>query len=273
MGVDGGYTQTDVEEVSRAFTGWTLAGRGGDFRFDPTGHDFGAKTLLGIPLPTTPEGAGGVQDGENVLEILLAHQSTARFIAWKMIRWLLRYDPPEALVDTVAATFTRTGGDVRSMIRDVLSPENLREAPAKYRQPYQLALAQLRATRPTGEGVVAAVNRQLPALGQPLFQWEDPDGYPDRVDWWGGMILQRWNFSSFVTGRRGPAFDVDVRSIMAGGTPEAVVDAIDRRAFGGRASPELEARLRQYLARAPITETTVREAFALALSSNEFQWY
>jgi uncharacterized protein (DUF1800 family) len=99
LGVDGGYTQTDVEEVTRCLTGWTLQGRG-NFRFDPSGHDFTAKTVLGNSIAAMPPamGAAGVSDGETVLGILLAHPSTARYISYKMIRWLLRYDPPAALV-------------------------------------------------------------------------------------------------------------------------------------------------------------------------------
>jgi hypothetical protein len=276
LGVDGGYTQTDVEEVTRCLTGWTIQGRG-QFRFDPNGHDFTEKTVLGQTIPAMPPSAGaaGIQDGETVLDILLAHPSTARFISTKMSRWLLQYDPPTALIDKVAATFTRTGGDIPSMIRDILTPANLQAAPAKYRQPYQLMVAALRAAKPAARGVAALAGGQLNALGQPLFQWEDPDGYPDNVDWWAGTILQRWNFCSYITGLSNPNAEVyvDVAPLMLVNTPDGIAEAIDLRTFGGEMPASLKQHVTAYLAAAPITATRVREAFALALSSSEFQWF
>ncbi len=278
LGVDGGYTQTDVEEVTRCLTGWTIQGRG-QFRFDPSGHDFTQKTVLGTTIPAMPPSAGaaGIQDGETVLDMLLAHPSTAKFIAFKMIRWLLQYDPPPALVTRVAATFTRTGGDIPAMIRDILTPANLLAATAKYRQPYQLVLAALRATQPTVTSLSAiAANQpasQLRVLGQSLFYWEDPDGYPDYVDWWAGLALQRWNFASFLTGQTTGNTPVDVSALMQVNTPGGIADALDKRMFAGMMPAALKQHVTSYLAAAPITATRVREAFALVLSSTDFQWF
>jgi uncharacterized protein (DUF1800 family) len=214
-----------------------------------------------------------VQDGETVLGILLTHPSTARFISYKMTRWLLRYDPPEALVERVAQTFTETSGDIPSMIRQILTPANLLSAPMKYRQPYQLMLAQMRATQPRVTSV-ALMRAQLNTLGQPLLQWEDPDGWPDRVDWWAGLILQRWNFSNYIATRTAEGFVVDVAPLMTTPTPDGVSAAVMRRVFPGQSLPTLEAQLRTYLAGAgPINATRVQEALSLALSANEFQWY
>jgi uncharacterized protein (DUF1800 family) len=273
LGVDGGYTQTDVEEVTRALTGWTLQGRG-TFRFDPNGHDFGEKTVLGTTIPAMPTSAGaaGIQDGEQVLDMLLAHPSTARFISYKMIRWLLRYDPPEELVDTVAATFTRTNGDIKSMIRDIVRPANLLAAPMKYRQPYQLVLASLRATQPRLT-TVAAFRGQLNTLGQPLYNWADPDGWPDRIDWWGGMILQRWNYATYIATRTAAELNVDVAPLMTVNTADGIAEAINQRVYGGSMSSALKQDITAYLARVAITQNRVREALALAMSSNEFQWF
>ena len=274
LGVDGGYTQTDVEEVTRCLTGWTIQGRGEAFRFDPTGHDFTAKTVLGnnIPAMAATAGAAGVQDGETVLNILLAHPSTAKFISTKMIRWLLQYEPPPALVTKVAATFTRTNGDIPSMIRDILTPANLQAAPAKYRQPYQLVLAALRATQPTVRAVLG-MSRGLTTLGQPLFLWEEPDGYPDEVDWWAGGILQRWNFTSALTTPTTGEVVVDVAPLMATNTPAAVVEAISKKLFAGAMPDTLKTQITAHLTAAPLTAARVREALALSLSSTEFQWY
>jgi uncharacterized protein (DUF1800 family) len=189
-----------------------------------------------------------------------------------MIRWLLRYDPPQELVDTVAATFTRTNGDIKSMIRDIMRPANLVAAPPKYRQPYQLMLATLRATQPRVT-TVAAFRGQLNALGQPLFMWEDPDGYPDRVDWWSGLILQRWNWASYLSTRNSAEIAVDVTPLMVVNTADAIAEAINQRVFAGSMSDALKQDVTSYLARVAITQSRVREALALAMSSNEFQWY
>jgi hypothetical protein len=205
--------------------------------------------------------------------MLLAHPSTAKFISFKMIRWLLQYEPPPALVDKVAATFTRTGGDIPSMIRDILTPANLLAAPAKYRQPYQLVIAALRAARPTLTSISRFAGEQLRILGQPLFQWEDPDGYPDNVDWWAGTILQRWNFCSFLTNLASGAIIVDVTSLMTDSTPIGITEALNRRVFAGDMPADLKAHITAHLSAAPVTQARVREAFALALSSTSFQWY
>ncbi|MBM4184954.1 MAG: DUF1800 domain-containing protein [Gemmatimonadetes bacterium] len=277
LGVDGGYTQTDVEEVTRCLTGWTIQGRG-NFRFDPSGHDFRAKTVLGTVITAMSPSVGeeGIRDGEYVLSTLLAHPSTARFIATKMIKWLLQNDPPPALVEKVAATFTRTGGDIPAMIRDILTPANLLAAPAKYRQPYQLVLAGLRATQPTVTTIggigTRQLNVQLNVLGQPLFQWEDPDGYPDTVDWWAGLILQRWNFCSFLTGLGAGDVVVDVAPLMKVHTAAGITEAINQRAFGGEMPATLRQQISAHLS-GGADAARVREAFALALSSATFQWF
>jgi len=272
LGVDGGYTQTDVEEVTKALTGWTIAGRG-LFRFDPAGHDFTAKTVLGVTIPASPAGDAGVQDGETVLDILVDHPSTARFIATKMSRWLLQYEPTTEIIDDVAETYARTGGDIRSMIRTILTPANLLAAPPKYKQPVQLVLSTLRATAPAVTGLVAIASNQMRTIGQPLFLWEEPDGYPDNVDWWAGGVLQRWNFCSYLTGLARGEVIVDVSGLMQVNTASAITGSINRRAFAGQMPIELQQRITEFLSAATINETRVREAFALALSSSEFQWY
>jgi uncharacterized protein (DUF1800 family) len=274
LGVDGGYTQTDVEEVTRCLTGWTIQGRG-EFRFDPSGHDFTAKTVLGQTIDAMPTSAGaaGQQDGETVLNMLVQHPSTAKFISKKMIRWLLQYDPPQTLIDKVAATYARTSGDIPSMIRDILTPANLLAAPFKYRQPYQLVAAALRATQPSTVINLASITNQMRTLGQSLFTWEDPDGFPDNVDWWAGTILLRWNYCGFLTGLSSGNLVVDVAPLMTVNTPDGIADAIGRRAFAGQMPAALRQQVVAHLAAAAITTTRVREAFALALSSNHYQWY
>ena len=124
LGVDGGYTQKDVTEVARAFTGWTIENprQGSGFRFEPRMHDAGAKVVLGHTI----KAGGGESDGEQVLDILAAHPSTARFIATKLARRFVSDVPPPALVDRAAARFRDTDGDLREVTRTILtSPEFL----------------------------------------------------------------------------------------------------------------------------------------------------
>jgi uncharacterized protein (DUF1800 family) len=276
LGVDGGYTQTDVAELSRILTGWTIQGRG-LFAFDPTGHDFTGKTFLGTDFPAQASnvGAAAVAEGERAIDILLAHPNTAKFIAKKMLRWLLRYDPSDSQVTAVAQVYTKTNGDIPSMIRAILTPANLTAAPLKLKRPYHYLVSSLRATQPTVRSMNQLANRQLVLLGQPLFLWDTPDGYPDNMDFWSGTVLSRWNFASYVSSQASATGEItfDVAPLVALGTPAAIAARIEKMVFGGEMPAGLEAQITSYLAASTVTAARVREAFSLALSSNEFQWY
>jgi len=276
LGVDGGYTQDDVAELSRILTGWTIQGRG-IFAFDPTGHDFTAKSFLGtgFPAQASSVGAAAVQEGDRAIDMLLAHPSTAKFIAKKMLRWLLRYDPSDSLITAVAQVYTKTNGDIPSMIRAILTPANLTAAPLKLKRPYHFLVSSLRATQPTVRSMNQLANRQLQLLGQNLFLWDTPDGYPDNMDFWAGTILSRWNFASYVSSQSSPTGEItfDVAPLVALATPTAIAAQIEKMVFGGDMPPALEAQITSYLSAATVTATRVREAMSLALSSNEFQWY
>ncbi len=115
LGVDGGYTQKDVTEVARCFTGWTInqPQRGGKFVFNPRLHDNGEKVVLGVTIPA----GGGESDGEKVLDILAHHPATAHFISKKLAMRFVADDPPAALVDRMAETFLKTDGDIRQVMR------------------------------------------------------------------------------------------------------------------------------------------------------------
>ena len=274
MGADGGYTQADVEEVTRCFTGWTMQGRG-DFRFDPTGHDFGAKTVLGKTFAAMPTSAGslGKQDGDRVIDMLLVHPSTATFLSRKMIHWLLRYDPPEALVQKVAATYTRTRGDIKSMVREILQPSHVAAASLKFKRPFHYVVSAMRATGPAVTAVTQFAGRQMTLTGQPLFGWATPDGYPDRVEYWAGNILPRWNFTSTMMNATTGEVVVDLTPFRPTAPADEILTAIDTRLYGGEMPAATRARLRAFLVAQPITTTRVRETLALALSAPAFQWY
>ena len=169
LGVDGGYTQQDVREVARCFTGWTLVRPRGDaeFRFEPRLHDQGAKTVLGTRLVA----GGGMDDGTKVIDLLARHPSTARFIATKLSRRFVADDPPASLVSRAAEAFRRSDGDIRTVIRSIVespefySPEAYR---AKVKKPLEYVASALRVTGADTK-VTPQLLRYLGRMGEPLF--------------------------------------------------------------------------------------------------------
>jgi hypothetical protein len=146
LGVDGGYTQQDVTEVARCFTGWTIdrPREGGPYLFRTRAHDAGSKRVLGETIPA----GGGERDGERVIDILVRHPSTARFISTKLARHFVSDQPPAALVDRMAATFRSTDGDIRAVMTTlVTSPEFWsRDAyRAKIKTPFEVVVSAVRA--------------------------------------------------------------------------------------------------------------------------------
>lgn len=272
VGVDGGYTQQDVNELARVLTGWTVSGRG-IFTYDAAIHDFGPKRVLGITIPATAPGKGiaGKGEADRVIELLAMHPKTAHYVAAKLTRFLLQYDPTDALVQAVAAEYTKTKGDIPSMIRVILTEQNLMVAPVKYKRPFHWAVSTVRALGPSVTSV-SLVRGQLDAMGQSLFNWETPDGYPDKMEFWSGLVLARWNAATSIVGQTGAAFNFNVTPFV-GTTAEAGADLIIERLFGGEVPESYRTRLADYLRPAPTNTARVREAVGLALSSSQFQWY
>ena len=236
LGVDGGYTQQDVIEVARAFTGWSvlpprelrsqdsarisggierLGSRAGfvtdagGFLFHPAWHDAEKKNVLGISLPS----GRGIADGEQVLDLVAAHPSTARHVAHKLATRFVSDEPPAALVDRLAQAFGTKGGDIQAMLRILVESKEFWSARGeKVKSPFELAVSAVRAT---GADVAtpAALVTWISRMGQPLFQYQAPTGYPDRADFWvnTGALLNRMNFGlQLAAGRvRGVAVDVE----------------------------------------------------------------
>lgn len=232
LGVDGGYTQKDVQEVARCFTGWTIfAPRGagaaaqaitdgrriemlrnnaGKFYFNPRVHDDGEKIVLGQKIPA----GGGVKDGLMVLDILAHHPSTAKFIATKLVRHFVSDDPPPALVDRVAQTFTKTDGDIREVLKAIFfSPEfNSADAyRAKVKRPFELAISALRTLGADTNGG-PQMHQWIARMGQPLYGFQTPNGYPDVAENWvnTGALLERMNFALALVSNRIPGTRVDL---------------------------------------------------------------
>jgi len=197
LGVDGGYTQKDVTEVARAFTGWTIdrPRQGGGFVFNPRLHDAGRKVVLGHVI----EAGGGKSDGEQVLDILAKHPRTAAFIATKLARHFVSDTPPKALVDRAAARFLATDGDLLEVTRTILtsaeflSPDAYR---AKVKTPFGFVASALRASGADVQDARPLV-REVQQLGMPLYMCQPPTGYKDTADAWvnTGALVSRMNLA------------------------------------------------------------------------------
>jgi uncharacterized protein (DUF1800 family) len=241
LGVDGGYSQKDVQEVARALTGWTFNRQTGEFVFNPTIHDAGEKTILGQAFPS----GRGEEEGERVLDIVSRAPATAHFITGKLARHFVSDDPPPSLVDRCAATFSKTDGDIRETLRCVVtSPEFFSRAAyrAKVKTPFELVASALRAvdadpdTTPRTAQIVAR-------LGQPIFGRLTPDGWPDRGDAWmnTGAILNRINFGLSLAAGQVPGAQLANWPGFATlvGEPRAQqVDGVVKSMLGGQVSRE-----------------------------------
>ena len=263
LGVDGGYTQKDVQEVARAFTGWTIANprQGGGFVFDPRMHDDGEKIVLGHRIK-----AGGRQhDGEEVLDILASHPATARFIATKLVRRLVSDEPPPSLVDRAAERFRDTKGDIREVVRTIVTsreffaPEAYR---AKVKTPFEFVASAVRATGVDSVNAMPLV-QAMRDLGMPPYQCQPPTGYADRAEAWvnTGALLNRMNFAVALTqGRlRGARNGIAVQSDGIGATRDQIVDDV--------LAGDLSSSTRETVAKA----AQPSQAIALLLGSPEFQ--
>ena len=287
LGVDGGYTQADVTEVARAFSGWTIDRPRQDARFvfRPAMHDLGDKRVLGRPIR-----GGGERDGDQVLDLLATHPATARFIAGKIVRRFVSDEPPPALVDRVAAAYRDTGGDVRAMLRIVFASPEFRApaaAGAKIKKPSEFVASTVRAVGATTDARGAlALARAAAEIGEGFYEAAPPTGYPDRAEAWvnPGTLLARMNFALSLAEDRVPGVRADLGGLVSGadrGQPEVVLQRLLAALLHGRSSEETRAVLTAQLGLPEITRLTaddrgpantdVAKLAALVLGSPEFQ--
>jgi uncharacterized protein (DUF1800 family) len=210
LGVDGGYTQKDVEEVARCFTGWTI-GRprtAAEFRFNPRDHDSGGKQVLAATIAA----GGGIEDGMKVIDLLSRHLSTARFIATKLVRRFVADEPPASLVGRVAETFHKTDGNIKAVLHSLFSDSEFyapRFIRTKVKKPLEFAASALRAVEAETDAGPALL-RYLARMGEPLFLALPPTGFPDGASSWVSpdALLTRMNFVLDLTRNRIPGTTV-----------------------------------------------------------------
>ena len=216
LGVDGGYTQEDVIEVARAFTGWTITGdrQEGGFTFDPLLHDVGDKVVLGQTITS-----GGMDEGMRILELLAQHPSTAHHVSEKLVRRFVADVPPPVLVEAASRTFLDTGGDIREVLRTIFgSSEFLSPAyhQAKVKKPHEFVFSSLRAVsadiRSEDGGAFFYLDRAMRDMGEGFYRHPTPDGYPDVAAAWvsTNSLFRRLAFSMAVASEAIPATRIDL---------------------------------------------------------------
>jgi uncharacterized protein (DUF1800 family) len=245
LGVDGGYSQQDVIEVARAFTGWGVMPPGknreqaenrlarvekagglgfhseGEFLFRADQHDAGEKTILGTKIPA----GRGIEDGEAVLDLLAANRATAKHIAGQFAVRFISDHPPQALVDRLTDVYLKTGGDSRRLLIAIAeSPEfwSKDAVGAKVKSPFELAASALRATGSHLDDPKETL-KWIARMGQPLYAYQAPTGYPDRADAWvnTGSLLNRMNFGLQLAAGRVKGVDLDLTALDGGHEPES----------------------------------------------------
>jgi uncharacterized protein (DUF1800 family) len=250
LGVDGGYTQQDVINVARAFTGWTIRAPNvkPEFVFASFMHDTGEKTILGRTIPA----GGGESDGLQVIDLLARHPSTAKFISRKLAQRFVADDPPPALVDRMAQTFAKTEGDLRAVLGTLFSSaEFLSEGAwlSKIKSPLELVTSAIRALQ--GDAVdTLMLSQRVGDLGQPLYGKLEPTGYPNTGERWlsTATLLGRLNFATaLVSGqiagvklqpfRYGDEVDVVARALLGRDASPQTIEALRTGLQGREATP------------------------------------
>lgn len=290
LGVDGGYTQKDVQEVARCFTGWTIfqprggavavnALRGeaarrvpGTFFFNPRTHDDGEKIVLGHKISA----GGGFNDGIKVLDILAHHPSTAKFIATKLARHFVSDTPPPALVKRVADVFTKSDGDIRQTLKAIFfssefnSPEAYR---AKVKRPFELVISAIRTLGADTNGG-PGTHQWIARMGEPLYGFQTPNGYSDAAESWvnTGGLLERMNFGLALAGNRVQGTKIDLtRVVKNDGDKSKLVDESLKTILAGEVSASTRETLLKQLGQQVDGADPVAKVVGLILGTPEFQ--
>jgi uncharacterized protein (DUF1800 family) len=294
LGVDGGYTQKDVQEVARCFTGWTIfQPRGGaaavsavmprdgerrnarrrdamertagTFFFNTRTHDDGEKMVLGHKIPA----GGGMKDGLMVLDILAHHPSTAKFIATKLVRHFVADNPPPALVDRAAETFRKTDGDIRETLKTIFFSKEFNSTEAyrvKIKRPFELVVSAIRTLGADTNGG-PGTHQWIARMGEPLYGFQTPNGYSDSAESWvnTGGLLERMNFGLALAGNRVRGTKVNLAK--TNGDQSRVLDEYLKTILAGEISASTKEALMKQLGQSDPPTKVV----GLILGTPEFQ--
>ncbi|HXQ97763.1 MAG TPA: DUF1800 domain-containing protein, partial [Candidatus Limnocylindrales bacterium] len=284
LGVDGGYTQQDVIQAAKCFTGWTVRDPGArpDFVFDYRIHDPSSKKVLGKTFKH-----GGVRDGEEVLDLLVKQKATAHHLSYQLAEHFVSDNPPPALVDRVAKAFEKSKGDLRETVRTMIySPEfwSRDSYRAKIKTPFELVASSARALGADVDSPTPLVN-WVARIGEPLYQCQPPTGYKDNMETWvnTGALLNRLNFALTLATNRLRGAEVDLASRLGEDVQTDPKRALDRAVdtfLGGQISAGTRATIEQQsespqVLRAklddPIRQIDLGVITGLVLGAPEFQ--
>jgi uncharacterized protein (DUF1800 family) len=284
LGVDGGYTQQDVIEVARAFTGWSIRQpqRDPEFFFNDRIHDTKPKMVLGHKID-----AGGMKDGEEVLDLLSRDPHTAHHLSFEIAQHFVADNPPAALVDRMAQTYLATDGDIRAVLHTMIySPEfwSVDAYRAKIKTPFELVASAARA-------VNADVDIPLPMvqwtnrIGEPLYMCQPPTGYSDKAEEWvsTGSLLNRLNYALALGSNRLRGTRTDIAAVLGTDGKADPNDALDRAIYvllSGQASPETRQTLEKQMSNPQVLQASLDDPVkqinegviaGLVLGAPEFQ--
>jgi uncharacterized protein (DUF1800 family) len=284
LGVDGGYTQKDVTEVARCFTGWTIEKprEYAQFKFDEKLHDPDPKIVLGKKIHS-----GGMKDGEDVIAILTKNPNTAKFISTKLARRFVSDTPPPALVDRMAKAYLKSDGDIREVMRTMIySPEfwSRETVHAKVKTPYELVVSSVRALGTDVDTPMPLV-QWVGRIGEPLYQCQPPTGYSDKAEAWvnTGSLLNRLNFSLALAGNKVRGSRSDVTALLGTDSSNDPKSALDRAVqvfLGGQVAPNTVETLEKQLENPqvvqaklddPVKQVDLGVVTGLVLGAPEFQ--
>jgi uncharacterized protein (DUF1800 family) len=227
LSVNGGYSQRDVTEVAKVFTGWTIdkPNEGGGFKYDPRTHEPGPKFVLGHHIKPK-----GEDEGREVLHMLATSPQTAHFISLKLAQRFIADDPPAALVDRMAKTFQKKKGDIREVLATLFhSPEFWAESTyrAKVKTPLEFVASAVRATGADVEDAMPIV-RQLNNMGMPLYGAQPPTGYSMKAETWvsSSALLNRMNFALALTAGKVRGVKVDAAQLAGESSPRDATMAL-----------------------------------------------
>jgi uncharacterized protein (DUF1800 family) len=273
LGVEGGYSQSDVMELARSLTGWTVKDHfwRGEFTFNPDFHDRGSKLVLGRRIE--PAGQAEV---ESVLEHLAVHPATARYLATKLVRRFVTESPRPDLVERVAGTFLATNGSIQETMRQVLH-EGLEDPEPKIKRPMDFLASGLRGlAADTDAG--HPIQEYLAQMGQSLFEWPTPDGPPDASGYWTSNLMPRWSFAISLAGNEinGTQIHHDQLLGAAGNEDqETIFDHVSDLLLGTRLDATVRDSLLAVLNEGGVVsqDTVLRLSLAGLLASPGFQYF
>jgi uncharacterized protein (DUF1800 family) len=272
LGVDGGYTQQDVQQVARVLTGWGMQrpGMGAAFEFHDWAHDNGEKTVLGVRFR-----GNGMQEGVDLLKMLARHHATMHFVSAKLCARFVADDPPDGCIDAAVDAWHASDGDIRAVLHaifrspDFWSPRALR---GKVKTPLEFVVSAARAVGAAPDTTLLLA-QVVTRLGQPLYLQAAPTGYPEtQADWVNsGALLQRMNVAVGLAAGRLPGVTVNLDAVLPTGDERAVIAAVNERLLGGTMSEQTRVVLQRELA--DVRDPVQMRAYAvgLALGGPEFQ--